>query len=148
MLTFSPIKESDAKELSVLDAKCFAVPWSETSFSNEANNPIANYVIARIDDKIVGYAGFWAVTDEGQITNIAVLKEFRRQKIAHKMLTKLIEKAKEKNLCSLSLEVRASNIAAINLYSGFGFKPVGIRKNYYKNPTENAIFMDLIFERN
>lgn len=142
MLTFSQIKESDAKELAMLDLKCFSVPWSEESFFREAKNPIANYVIARIDDKIVGYAGFWAVADEGQITNIAVLEEFRRQKIAHKMLLELIEKAKEKGIKTLSLEVRESNLAAINLYIGFDFKKVGIRKNYYKNPTENAVLMD------
>lgn len=143
MLTFSQIKESDAKELAKLDEQCFCVPWSENSFLNDANNPIAEYVIARIDDKIVGYAGFWQVLDEAQITNIAVLKEFRRQKIAQKMLVYLIEKAKAKKLKILSLEVRESNIAAINLYSGLNFKKVGIRKNYYKNPTENAILMDL-----
>lgn len=142
MLTFSKIKESDAKELAMLDSKCFSVPWSEESFFKEAKNPIANYVIARIDDRIVGYAGFWAVTDEGQITNIAVLKDFRRQKIAHKMLLELIEKAKEKGIKTLTLEVRESNLAAINLYTGFNFKKVGIRKNYYKNPPENAVLMD------
>ena len=143
MLTFSPIKDSDAKELAQLDKECFSVPWSEISFLNDAKNPIAEYVIARIEDKIVGYAGFWQVLDEGQITNIAVLKDFRRQKIAQKMLFELIEKAKSKNLKILSLEVRESNIAAINLYTGLNFKTVGIRKNYYKNPTENAVLMDL-----
>ena len=143
MLTFSQIKDSDAKELARLDKECFSIPWSENSFLNDAKNPIAEYVIARIDDKIVGYAGFWQVLDEGQITNIAVLKDFRRQKIAQKMLFELIEKAKSKNLKVLSLEVRESNVAAINLYSGLNFKTVGIRKNYYKNPTENAVLMDL-----
>ena len=143
MLTFSKIKESDAKELAELDEQCFSVPWSEVAFSNDAKNPIAEYVIARIDDKIVGYAGFWQVLDEGQITNIAVLKKFRRQRIAQKMLFELISKAKAKNLKVLSLEVRESNLAAINLYSGLNFKNVGIRKNYYKNPTENAVLMDL-----
>lgn len=143
MLTFSKIKESDAKELAELDEQCFSVPWSEAAFSNDAKNPIAEYVIARIDDKIVGYAGFWQVLDEGQITNIAVLKEFRRQRIAQKMLFELISRAKSKNLKVLSLEVRESNLAAINLYSGLNFKNVGIRKNYYKNPTENAVLMDL-----
>lgn len=143
MLIFSQITESDAKELANLDEQCFSVPWSENSFLNDAKNPIAEYIIARIDNKIVGYAGFWQVLDEGQITNIAVLKEFRRQKIAQKMLFELIEKAKSKNLKILSLEVRESNLAAINLYSGLNFKTVGIRKNYYKNPTENAVLMDL-----
>ena len=85
MLTFSKICETDAKELALLDKECFSVPWSEDSFYKEATNPLAEYIIARIDDKIVGYAGFWSVSGEGQITNIAVLKEYRRNKIAYKI---------------------------------------------------------------
>ena len=143
MLNFSNLQESDAKELALLDEECFSTPWSENSFLKDAKNPIAEYVIARIDEKIVGYAGFWEVLDEAQITNVAVLKEFRRQKIAQKLLLNLIDKAKKKGLKTLTLEVRESNTAAINLYSGLDFKTVGIRKNYYKNPTENAVLMDL-----
>ena len=143
MLTFSNIKESDANELSMLDAECFSIPWSEQSFLNDAKNPIAEYVIARIGEKIVGYAGFWKVLDEAQITNVAVLKKFRRQKIAHKILSELIKLAKQKSIKTLTLEVRESNLAAIKLYSGLNFKKVGTRKNYYKNPTENAVLMDL-----
>lgn len=144
MITFQNLTKADAKELASLDKECFALPWSENSFLNEAINPLSQYVIARSDDKIVGYAGFWEVVDEGQITNIAVLKEYRRQKIAEEMLLRLIKKAHDKKLISLSLEVRESNVAAINLYQKFDFKTVGIRKDYYKNPTENAILMDLI----
>ncbi len=144
MLTFSKICVQDAKELALLDRECFSVPWSEESFIKEADNPLAEYVIARINDKIVGYAGFWSVSGEGQITNIAVLKEYRRNKIAFKMLSSLIDRAKELNLEVLSLEVRESNVAAINLYLRMNFKEVGIRKNYYKNPTENAVLMDLV----
>ena len=144
MLTFSKICETDAKELALLDKECFSVPWSEDSFYKEATNPLAEYIIARIDDKIVGYAGFWSVSGEGQITNIAVLKEYRRNKIAYKMISSLIERAKELKLETLSLEVRESNIAAINLYLGMSFKKVGTRKKYYKNPEENAVLMDLV----
>ncbi len=143
MLIFSDINEEYAKELAELDKKCFSLPWSESSFFKEASNPLAQYVIAKIDDKIVGYAGFWEVVGEGQITNIAVLKDYRRQKIAQKMLEKLIEKARNKQLCTLSLEVRESNTAAINLYEKFDFIKVGERKDYYKNPTENASLMEL-----
>ncbi len=144
MLTFSKIYETDAKELALLDKECFSVPWSESSFFKEASNPLAEYIIARIDDKIVGYAGFWSVSGEGQITNIAVLKEYRRNKIAYKMLSALIDRAKELKLETLSLEVRESNIAAINLYLGMSFEKVGTRKKYYKNPTENAVLMNLV----
>lgn len=144
MISFGDITKADAKELACLDKECFSLPWSENSFLNEVSNPLSHYVIARSDNKIVGYAGFWEVVDEGQITNIAVLKEYRRQKIAEKMLEELLKKAYSKKLVSLSLEVRESNVAAINLYQKFNFKTVGVRKNYYKNPTENAVLMDLV----
>ena len=144
MITFHNITEKDANELSRLDEECFSSPWSEHSFLNEAKNPLAQYVIAKSDEEIIGYAGYWQVIDEGQITNIAVLKDYRRKGIAHKMLERLIKKAKEMKITVLSLEVRESNIPAINLYEKFGFKKIGTRKDYYKNPKENAILMDLV----
>ncbi len=144
MINFYDITKSDAKELSRLDEKCFASPWSELSFLNEASNPLAQYVIAKTEEKIIGYAGFWQVVDEGQITNIAVLEEYRRRKIAQQMLERLIEKARKMQLSVLSLEVRESNLPAISLYEKFDFEKVGIRKDYYKNPTENAVLMDLV----
>ena len=143
MITFHNIDKNDAKELSRLDEKCFSSPWSEASFSNEASNPLAQYVIAKADEKVVGYAGFWQVVDEGQITNIAVLNEYRRKGIARQMLEILIQKAKERQISVLSLEVRESNFSAISLYEKFEFHKVGLRKDYYKNPTENAVLMDL-----
>lgn len=144
MLTFTGIEQSDSKALAELDRECFSVPWSEKSFFDEAANPMANYVIAKEDNMIVGYAGFWQVADEGQITNIAVKKEYRRRKIASSMVDRLIKKAMENELSVLSLEVRKSNNAAVSLYSSRGFKIVGERKNYYVSPVENAVLMDLV----
>lgn len=143
MITFHDINKNDAKELSTLDEECFSSPWSESSFLNEAKNPLAQYVIAKSNEKIVGYAGYWQVVDEGQITNIAVSKDYRRRGISYQMLERLIKKAREMKISVLSLEVRESNLPAINLYKKFEFKVVGTRKDYYKNPTENAVLMDL-----
>ncbi len=130
---------NDAKELAELDKICFAVPWSEKAFCEEAENKIARYFVAKDDDKIIGYAGFWLVADEGQITNIAVLPEYRKMGIASKLLVSIIEESKD--LARLVLEVRESNNAAIALYEKFGFKRVGMRKSFYHSPTENAIIM-------
>ena len=131
------IKE-DAPELSRLDRICFRVPWSEKSFSDEAENRLAKYFVAMENGKILGYGGIWLVADEGQITNIAVLPEYRGRGIASKLLKKLIEYAEGK---SIVLEVRESNLAAISLYEKHGFKNVGVRKNFYHSPVENAIIM-------
>lgn len=148
MVTYDDILKKDAKELGHLDRECFSVPWSEKAFSDEAENEKAIYVVAKENNKILGYAGLWKVLDEGQITNIAVRKKLRRQGIAENMLRELLKKATSQDIKRLSLEVRKSNEAAIGLYSKMGFFVVGERKNYYHEPTENAILMDLELKGN
>ena len=143
MIELFDIQKEDASQLSDLDNICFSVPWSLRQFQNEAKNPMAHYVIAKIDGVIVGYAGYWKVIDEGQITNVAVLPQYRRKGIARTIIKKLINDAKEDGIKKLSLEVRCSNEAAISLYSSFGFIRVGDRKNYYHNPLEDALLFDL-----
>ncbi len=128
-----------AKALAELDKECFAVPWSEKSFREETENALARYFVAEKDGKIIGYGGVWVVGEEGQITNIAVLPEYRRCGVASLLLEKILEECT--GLCRIVLEVRKSNIGAISLYEKFGFKNVGERKNFYHSPTENAIIM-------
>ena len=148
MIEYFDVTEEDSKGLAELDKECFSVPWSENAFLKEVNNEMAQYVIAKDKNKVIGYAGFWKVLDEGQITNVAVKKCFRGQGIAKNMIDKLIKKAEEIGIARLTLEVRESNISAIGLYTSKGFKVVGNRKNYYKNPQENAILMDLELKGN
>ena len=138
-MKITPMTIDDAKDLAVLDQLCFAVPWSEKSFCEEANNPLATYFVARENDKIIGYGGIWNVSGEGQITNIAVHPEMRKMGIASKILESLIENAKD---CEkIFLEVRESNNAAICLYEKYGFTKCGVRKNFYHSPQENGIVM-------
>ena len=131
--------EKHASGLAELDKICFSVPWSENSFREEAGNSLAKYFVAEDEGKIIGYAGVWCVQDEGQITNIAVLPEYRRCGIASALLEKLISECED--LARLVLEVRESNSGAVALYEKYGFKRVGIRKNFYHSPTESAIIM-------
>ncbi|MBQ7985644.1 MAG: ribosomal protein S18-alanine N-acetyltransferase [Clostridia bacterium] len=134
-----PMTTEDAKELAVLDQLCFNVPWSEKSFLEETENPLATYFVAKEDEKIVGYGGIWNVSGEGQITNIAVHPEMRKKGIASKILKELISCAKS---CEkIFLEVRESNLAAICLYEKHGFEKCGVRKNFYHSPVENGIIM-------
>ncbi len=138
-MKIAPMTIEDAKELAVLDKLCFSVPWSEKSFCEEAENPLATYFVAREDDKIVGYGGIWNVSGEGQITNIAVHPDMRKKGIASRILEALIECA---TLCEkIFLEVRESNTAAICLYEKYGFTKCGVRKNFYHSPVENGIIM-------
>ena len=134
-----PMTIEDAKELAELDILCFAVPWSEKSFQEEAGNGLAKYFVAKEDDKIVGYGGIWLVSGEGQITNIAVHPDMRKKGIASAILEELIKCAK--GCEQIFLEVRESNVAAISLYEKNGFKNCGVRKNFYHSPTENGIIM-------
>ena len=138
-MQITKMKITDAQELAELDKICFAVPWSKKSFEEEAQNSLATYYLAKDEDKIIGYCGVWKVSGEGQITNIAVLPEYRKQRVASKMLEKIIEECKD--TYQVILEVRESNIPAICLYEKYGFKKAGIRKNFYHSPLENGITM-------
>lgn len=141
-----PMCADDAKALAELDKKCFSVPWSERSFKDEIKNEIAFYFVAKDEGKVIGYAGFWHVADEGDITNIAVAPEYRRRGIGSRLLEEIIRTAAEKKLVLLTLEVRQSNRAAIAMYERYGFKRIGSRKRYYKNPEEDALIMTKYFE--
>lgn len=147
-ITVRSMRKGDIKSLAQLDEICFAVPWSEQAFSDEAENELATYLVACDGERVIGYIGYWKVIDEGHITNIAVLPEYRRQGIASKMLEGIIKAAYEGGLCLLTLEVRKSNMAARCLYERFGFEELGERKDYYIKPNENAVIMTLMLGDN
>lgn len=134
----------DAKNIAVIEEHCFSTPWSEEQIKKSDSN--TTFFIVKIDDKAVGYGGMYTVVDEGYITNIGVLPEYRRKGIGKKIVSKLIDFSIENSLLFLSLEVRKSNIAAIKLYESFEFKPVGERKNFYRFPNEDAIIMTRYFK--
>lgn len=146
--TIREIKKGDTKQLAELDKICFAVPWSEQSFIDETENELASYRVAVKDGDVIGYVGYWKVVDEGHITNIAVVPEYRRSGIASELLSQIIKAAYDEKLYLLTLEVRKSNIAAQKLYEKFGFVPLGERKNYYHSPTEDAVIMTLMLGDN
>ena len=100
---------------------------------NSCNN--SHYIVAKLQGKIVGFAGLKVMFDEVDIMNIAVRKDFRNQGIGSLLLKNLIELSKKLNLNSITLEVMEENYPAIHLYQKFGFKKCGIRKNYYQNQT-------------
>lgn len=106
----------------------------------------ATYLVAKIEEKVVGYIGLWFVMDECHITNVAVHSKHRRSKVATLLLNECLNLCKEHETAYILLEVRKSNTPAINLYKNLGFKEDAIRKNYYKNPDnthEDAIMMSM-----
>lgn len=143
-----PMTAEDAGEMAELDKRCFAVPWSEKSFKEEAENKLAVYFTAKQDGRCLGYAGYWKVSGEGGITNIAVLPEYRRMGVASALITEIIRSAYDKKLELLTLEVRKSNIAAQGLYKKYGFDIIGERKRYYSDNGEDAWIMTKILSGN
>ena len=119
--------------------------WNENILKSELENPASMYIVA-IDEQnnVVGYAGIWQPIDEAHITNIVTKKDKRKNNVATKMLEKLIEIVKQRNLKNITLEVNVNNVPAINLYKKYNFEEVGIRKKYY-NGIDDAIIMTLKF---
>lgn len=135
-------EEADIKPMAELDKLCFAQPWSEESFRTEiSENERAFYIVAEIEGALAGYAGLWAILDEGHITNVAVNPKFRRKGIGSAIVGTLLEVCEDSGLCSFTLEVRESNMGARLLYEKFEFKPAGVRKGYYTDNGEDAVIM-------
>lgn len=138
-------KTGDEKFIAALETECFSAPWSEQAITDSAKNGTLFFVYEN-EGEIIGYAGLDIVLDEGYVTNIAVCKKARRQGIGKALTQKLCLEAQDKNLCFISLEVRSQNKAAIALYEGEGFIAEGCRKNFYANPTDDAIIMTKRFK--
>ena len=116
--------------------------WSANSFSSEITNKLAHYYAAVDEnDKVICYCGFWNVLGEGHITTFAVREEFRRNKIAEQLMLFIFEEAKKLEIKWFTLEVRASNLPAINLYRKYGFETIGKRERYYQDNNEDALIM-------
>lgn len=136
------VNEKYADKLAELEKQCFSDPWTGNMFLGDLKSEHTCYFGAFDENNnLIGYAGMWISVDDGQITNVAVHPDFRRKGIAYSLVINLVQVCKHKNLESITLEVRESNDNAISLYEKLGFERVGLRKNYYKNPSENAILM-------
>ncbi|MCO7175500.1 ribosomal protein S18-alanine N-acetyltransferase [Sporolactobacillus kofuensis] len=137
-----PMTTEDIDQVMVVEYSAFDVPWSRKAFENElTNNHFANYFVAELEGKIIGYCGVWVIVDEAHITNLAVLSGYRGFKVGETLLRQVILYAVSQRAHSISLEVRVSNTIAQNLYRKLGFRDGGIRKNYYSNNGEDALVM-------
>ena len=156
------MKPSDVEQVAEIEAQCFSMPWSEKGFLDSIAREDTIFLVAELDkepetklldisleeekqattgDRIAGYIGMYTSFDEGEITNVAVSFECRNQGIGNHLVTAMQTIAKEKNLERIVLEVRSTNEPALSLYKRKGFKELGIRKNFYEKPTEDAIIM-------
>jgi ribosomal-protein-alanine N-acetyltransferase len=136
------MKKKDIAQVLLIEVNSFPSPWSERMFLSEIrDNRLSNFLVAKHNEIVVGYGGFWLIFDEAHFVNLAVHPSFRRRGIGKRLLSALLALAKERGATKATLEVRVSNVAAIKLYEKFNFKICAIRKKYYKDNNEDALVM-------
>lgn len=141
-----PMDRSNVPDVAALDRECFERPWSEDMLAEELYQDNASYIVAVAEDgTVLGYAGLKVVLDEGCIEKVAVKAQYRRMGVADALVDTFVRFGRA-NLAFITLEVRASNDSAIQLYMKHGFEQVGRRKNYYAELNEDAILMTLEFQ--
>lgn len=131
----------DISSVTGIEQECFSMPWSELAFWESLKQSYSVFYVAECDGVIAGYVGVYHMADECDITNVAVSSLYRRRGIGRRLLETVEAYAARHEVRSVTLEVRESNTPAISLYEAMGYKNIGIRKNFYEKPTENAIIM-------
>lgn len=142
-INIEKMTKEDIEDVISIEAEAYGEHhWSKSSFYDEMQNNLAKYYVAKtLTGEVVGYAGTWHIIDEGHITTIAVKKSYFRKHIGEAMILKILEDCYSAKIKYLTLEVRSSNIPAINLYTKYGFNSLGTRKGYYQDNNEDALIM-------
>lgn len=138
---------SDAGWIAEIEKECFSSPWSENQIREETKKDNVIFIIAKADNVGIGYISGQMILDEFYISNIAVNGNYRNNDIASAILSELINRLKSVNCVFATLEVRESNHVARKLYEKFGFKLLGLRKDFYSFPKENACIYTLYFDK-
>lgn len=135
------LEASHIDGLEIIENACFSEPWSRKALEELLCCDYAVYFVAEDNETgtVAGYCGMYVSFDTGNINNIGVLPEYRRCGVGAALLSELCDHCENNGITLLTLEVRESNAPAVGLYEKFGFEKVGIRKNYYKKPTENGL---------
>lgn len=140
-MTIEKMQIQHVPQVAALEKQCFSDPWSEKSIASELVNDLAFWLVALEGETVAGYVGSQTVLGESDMMNIAVHPDFRRQGIAEALVDALMTELHEQGSRCLTLEVRASNEPAKQLYRKLGFIPIGKRPNYYFNPREDALIL-------
>ena len=140
-LEITKMTSAHIEEIARLEKECFSSPWSEDGLKSELNNSFARFFVALSDGRIAGYIGSHNVLGEVYITNVAVFPEFRRNGVGMTLVDFLVNEMNAEEAEFVTLEVRESNIKAIDLYEKCGFEKVGKRKDFYEKPREDGVLM-------
>jgi [ribosomal protein S18]-alanine N-acetyltransferase len=137
-----PMRVADLPAVHAVENASFDTPWPAEAYRSELEtNRLAQYVVVRVDDEIVGFGGMWLMVDEAHIITFAIHPLWRRQHIGDRLLLAMIDIAVDAGANETTLEVRLSNLPARRLYEKFGFRPVGLRARYYSDNGEDALIM-------
>ena len=142
-VTIRRMRAPDLPRVMQIELSTFSMPWSESTFRGLLRRSDSDLFVAELRGAVAGYSVFWAVTDQGELGNVAVAEEYRGRGIGRALVDAVLERAGERSVHEIFLEVRRSNDGAQNLYRTLGFTQVGQRKNYYQEPAEDAIVMRL-----
>ncbi|MFV2007174.1 MAG: ribosomal protein S18-alanine N-acetyltransferase [Longimicrobiales bacterium] len=138
-LLFRPMLVEDLPEVAKIEVDTFSTPWRETTFQSLLERPgVEMWIAEQTPGILAAYAVLWCIRDEGELANIAVRPTLQRRGIGAELLDCVLGVAHERGVKSVYLEVRTSNAAAQTLYASRDFRQVGVRRNYYKRPTEDA----------
>lgn len=140
-MTIESMTVDEIAQVAEIERQIFSIPWSEKAFRDSMESDNTIYIVAKENDNVAGYAGMYLSFEEGNITNVAVNPLSRRKGIGEKIVRDILNRAYEKGVRDVFLEVRETNSVAIALYEKIGFKEEGIRKNFYDKPRENALIM-------
>jgi ribosomal-protein-alanine N-acetyltransferase len=141
---FRRMQVRDLPEVMEIERLSFSNPWHETTFQGEIQNaPISFPLVAErtANGRIEGYIIYWKIKDDVQINNIAVHPDARGSGLGEALLRCALARVQAEGAVFVSLEVRVTNSAARRLYVKLGFEVFGVRKDYYSNPTEDAVVM-------
>ena len=142
-IVLRPARKADMDSVLAIEQASFADPWSRSAFVELLDDPRVAFLIADAADTVRGYVVAWFVLDEGEIGNLAVPADARRQGVGALLLDGAIAAVCKSRVEALYLEVRASNAAARALYASRGFAEVGRRREYYRRPKEDALVLRL-----
>ena len=141
-----PMEISDIEQVADIEKASFSMPWSPQGFKDAMDMERNILLVAQEGDYILGYVCTYVVLDEGELTNIAVRPDSRGRGIGRMLMEELLKKAVDAGVKTIVLEARVSNTAAIKLYEQMGFRKLGIRKNFYEQPVEDALIMSFTAE--
>lgn len=142
-IIITEMKRENIPQAALIEERTFSMPWSQKAFEESMTHDYMVFLMAYDEEtkQMIGYIGMYTSFGDADITNIAVLPEYRGKGIGSKLIDAIFSKAREKHITHIRLEVRQSNEQAIKLYERKGFAKIGIRKDFYQKPIENAFIM-------